>query len=47
MHYKKWLQENLIPNLESKSVIVADIADDDDCDGGGDDDDDDDTSESS
>jgi transposase len=26
MIYKKWLQEKLIPNLESKSVIVADNA---------------------
>ena len=25
-NYKKWLQEKLIPNLESKSVIVADNA---------------------
>jgi len=23
-NYKKWLQEKLIPNLESKSVIVVD-----------------------
>jgi len=25
-NYKKWLQEKLIPNLESKSVIVVDNA---------------------
>jgi len=25
-NYKKWLQETLIPNLESKSVIVVDNA---------------------
>jgi len=25
-YYKKWLQEKLIPNLESKSVIVVDNA---------------------
>ena len=30
MNYKKWLQEKLIPNLESKSVIVADNTDDGD-----------------
>jgi hypothetical protein len=26
MNYKKWLQEKLIPNLESKSFIVFDNA---------------------
>jgi len=30
VNYKKWLQEKLIPNLESKSVIVADNTDDGD-----------------
>jgi len=30
VNYKKLLQEKLIPNLESKSVIVANSADDDD-----------------
>ena len=26
VNYKKWLQEKLTPNLESKSVIVVNIA---------------------